>query len=64
MAASRVTVFGELDIRISGTPIVSVGAYITRSGGLILILKAFSIILLTRVLLSGIMVALRALVSK
>ena len=59
MAASRETVFGEISIRTTGTPVVAVGDSVTSSGGLMIILKSVLSSLLTRVLLLSMMVALR-----
>ena len=59
MAASQETVFGGIYIRTTGTPVVVVGASVTSSGGLMIILKAVLSSLLTRVLLFSMIVALR-----
>ena len=55
------TVFEAFPIRESGTHVMAVGDYVTRSVGLMFILKAVPSSPLTRILLSSIMVALRAL---
>ena len=61
MAASQETLFEAFSIRTAGTHVMAVGGSVTRSGSLMVILKAVTSSLMTRVLLSRIMVALRAL---
>ena len=55
------TVFEAFPIRESGTHVMAVGDSVTRSVGLMFILKAVPSSPLTRMILSSIMVALRAL---
>ena len=61
MDVIRETVFEAFPIRTAGTHVMAVGDYVTRSVGLMFILKAVPSSPLTRILISSIMVALRAL---